>query len=566
MKWIKNRVRFLTEEAKIKDVILPRQAKEVVSTWGEEFLNLEETYPTENIKQGKWKISDDDKMEALGIFFGVDLTKIYSFFNNLPDKFNDVLNQSIDLNLLKSDNKWSKLLKDFNIKKPTVNQISSLNDPIFRKISVSETIATEVIVRDESGRPIMENGRPKKRKREEGEILFTNNLVNINGFVSDFNRIFTGDVVDANAFSSGDIQQLVSSSKEDFSGENYKVEVDVYGKDLYLKIDHNPKDILNISISKFYTSCQHLYTGGYKNRLLGNVFDPNTIPAFLIFDSPIYDRKDELVSEQLPLSRMMIRNMETLDNTDKNIRIFFDRSYPDRMKDFMDKIVPKYSNNEQAQTSTSTRYIYSPDIPENLNVSDPYMDRLGLTKINYIGINTNKLYLSSSYDWSKTKISPKAAIKELVIETTKVPDNLFEIPLNPEWVKIKFIKINSFSVFKKIKTDCFAFDKCKVDSNIIKEISEYNPNLKRLQFIACDIDDSGVFIQSITDSFKYLEELHLIYTIEDDKLSLIKDMLNSKNLKKISISSDLIISSDNKKLINEIKNKGVMVTITGPKI
>ena len=51
MKWIKTRKTFLTEEAKIKDVILPRQAKEVTRVWGEKWLDLETIEPTENIKQ-----------------------------------------------------------------------------------------------------------------------------------------------------------------------------------------------------------------------------------------------------------------------------------------------------------------------------------------------------------------------------------------------------------------------------------------------------------------------------------------------------------------------------------
>ena len=60
MKFIKSRNRFLVE-AKIKDVILPRQAKEVSSYWGEKFLDYDEVDPTTKIIQGKWKLSEEDK-------------------------------------------------------------------------------------------------------------------------------------------------------------------------------------------------------------------------------------------------------------------------------------------------------------------------------------------------------------------------------------------------------------------------------------------------------------------------------------------------------------------------
>ena len=38
MKWIKSREQYLNE-AKIRDVILPRQAKEVAEVWGEKYLD-----------------------------------------------------------------------------------------------------------------------------------------------------------------------------------------------------------------------------------------------------------------------------------------------------------------------------------------------------------------------------------------------------------------------------------------------------------------------------------------------------------------------------------------------
>lgn len=563
MKWIKTRNLFLErEEAKIKDVILPRQAKAVRNTWGESFLELEEIEPTDNIKQGKWKLSDEDKIEAFGVFFSANLKNVYKFFNELPDKFNEVLQKSIDLELLKSNPNWVKIITDLNIKKPSINQISILTDPIFRKISVSETKADEVIVRDDSGKPVMgEDGRPTKRRREEGEVIFSNNLTNINGFIGDYNRCFTEHTVDASGFTQGDIQQVVNASKEDFGGNRYGVEVDLYARDLFLSIKHNPKDILNISISRFYSSCQHLYSGGYRKQLLANVFDPNSIPAFLVFDTPIYDSGNDLISDQLPLCRMMIRNIETFDGgtgEEKQSKVFFDRGYPDRMEEFIGKMIEKYSDNKESADKGSIRkYLFTPDVPEDINsdISDPYMDRLNLERGTYIGINVDKLYLSKSYDWSKVRISPKAKLKEIVIETTSIPKNFFDIPLMPDWVKIKFIKIKDFAPFGNIKTNSYAFDKCNFDNTIIAQLKTINPDLKKLQLVACEITNLDL---SILES---IDELQLLYTLDADELIT---ALEGLSVKKLVLSGDLMSNVENKKYIGVLKGKGIKVEIVGP--
>ena len=63
MKWILDRNQFLNE-AKLRDVIFSKQAKAVSETWGEKYLDYEEITPTDKIKQGKWKLSEEDFNEA----------------------------------------------------------------------------------------------------------------------------------------------------------------------------------------------------------------------------------------------------------------------------------------------------------------------------------------------------------------------------------------------------------------------------------------------------------------------------------------------------------------------
>ena len=553
MKWIKSRNKFLNE-AKIRDVIFPRQAKAVASTWSEKYLDYEEVTPTTKIKQGKWKLSDEDKMAVLGKFFDCDMNVVYRVFTNLPDKLVEILALSIDDKLI-SQEKYRVILKDLNIKNPTIDQIVIIYDNVFRKLAITETQAAEMIQKDENGRPMRdESGDMIKVAKNPGDPIFSNNLVNINSFISDYNRCYPDSSVDASIFQNREISNLRSMAKIEENSE-YKVDFEIFNKDLYLSITHNPKDILNMSISKFYASCQHLYGGGYRSQLLGNVFDPNSIPAFLTFETPIF-WNDEIISDQLPLSRMMIRSIESFSSDSDETKLFFDRAYPDRMKDIFGDIVTKYSENEQNVADSAT-YMFTPDVDTTDSISEPYMDRLRIRKYPYIGKNTKTLYLNRSQDWTNVKIAPDAKIKELVIETTDIPEDLSKIPLNPDWIKFKFLTIHSLNNFDKVKTDSIAFDKCKFSSRIFDDISTINPDIKKLQIVSCDLE--GPINISI---FENLEELHMIYTL--DNIDELKDLSENLKVKKLVLSGDLIKDKECKKYINSLKQKGMRVEIVGP--
>lgn len=555
MKWIKDREKFLNE-AKLRDVIFQRQAKEVSRVWGEKFLDYEEVTATDKITQGKWKLSEEDKNKVLGRFFDADMEVVTRIFSSLPDRFADVLADSINIDLIK-DEKFKVISKDLNIKNPSIDQIVIIFDAIFRKIAVSETMATEIIQKGEDGRPLRdEAGNMIKVAKKKGELIYSNNLVNINTFVDDFNRCFPEEKVNIN-FEERNIQKLRSAASVD-ENHDYKVDFKIFDKDVYLSITHNPKDILNMSISKFYASCQHLYSGGYREQVLGNVFDPNSIPAFLTFETPIY-WKDEIISEQLPLSRMVIRNIETFD-AQSEAKIFFDRAYPDRMKDIFGEIVEKYSGmKETVQDRGGVTYVFTPDIDAEDKIREPYMDRLRIQRKPYIGKNTRTLYLNRMHDWSNVKIAPDAKIKELIIETTDIPEDLTKVPLNPDWVKFKYLTINTLSNFDKIKTDSIAFDKCKLDTSVLDDMNKSNPNIKKLQIVSCDLTGELGFSQ-----FQNLEELHIVYTL--DTIEEIKDLTENLKIKKLVLSGDLIKDKEAKAQINQVRQRGIKVEIVGPVI
>lgn len=564
MKWIKSRSRFINE-ARIGDVINPEQASRVKEKWGAKFLDYEEVEPTDKIKQGRWKLSEEDKNEVLSAFFSsgrtkVDIAEVQKSFSSIPDKFVEIMNLSLgNIANINANNKGleraKEVLQEFDIKNPSIDEMVAIFEPVFRKLS-NETSKNEMIQKDEDGRPVMgEDGRPIKVAKEIGYPVFEKNLINIFSFAQNYNTYYPENQVDVTIFDNISISNITNLAKEDINSD-YKTSFKIFGRDIYLSISHNPKDILNMSISKFYTSCQHLYSGMYSRQVLGNVFDPNSIPAFLVFDTPIYNG-DKMISEQLPLSRMMIRNIEGFDNKSET-EIFFDRAYPDRMKeglygDVFGEIVTKYTGMKQTENVSRRTYTYTPDIAAQdiEDVDNPYMDRMELRKEKYIGVNTKKLYLNSTYDWSKVKVAPNAKIKELIIENPDLPENLLDIDLDLEWIKFKFIDIANLSGFANIKSDSIAFDKCRVTGDSIREFCATKP-IKRLQITSCDIDDldlSGVDV----------EELQLIYTIDNS----IESALGDAKFKKLVVSGDLMSSKENKDFLSALKRKGIEVKTTG---
>ena len=564
MKWIKSRSRFINE-AKIGDVINAEQASRVKEKWGAKFLDYEEVEPTDKIKQGRWKLSEEDKNKVLSAFFSsgrtkVDIAEVQKSFSSIPDKFVEIMNLSLgSIASINANNKGleraKEVLQEFDIKNPSIDEMVAIFEPVFRKLS-NETSKNEMIQKDEDGRPVMgEDGRPIKVAKEIGDPVFEKNLINIFSFAHNYNTYYPENQVDVTIFDNISISNITNLAKEDINSD-YKTSFKIFGRDIYLSISHNPKDILNMSISKFYTSCQHLYSGMYSRQVLGNVFDPNSIPAFLVFDTPIYNG-DKMISEQLPLSRMMIRNIEGFDNKAET-EIFFDRAYPDRMKeglydDVFGEIVTKYTGMKQTENVSRRTYTYTPDIAAQdiEDVDSPYMDRMELKKEKYIGVNTKKLYLNSTYDWSKVKVAPNAKIKELIIENPDLPSNLLEIDLDLEWIKFKFINIADLSGFNNLKSDSIAFDKCRITNDSVREFCT-GKQIKRLQLTSCDIDDLD--LSGLT-----IDELQLLYTIDNS----IESALGDAKFNKLVVSGDLMSNKENKDFLAALKRKGIEVKTTG---
>ena len=565
MKWIRNRQKFLNE-ARLRDVILPTQAKAVAAKWGEKYLDYEEIKPTDAIEQGRWKLDYEDKMQVFSTFMDCDMDEIIELFDNLPQAFVNFVSEVASENV-----------KGIDINKPTLDQLVFIFNPVFRKISVNDTLANNMISKDENGRPIKDSdGNMIRVEKAPGELVLTNNLVNINTILDDYNSMVNkyvngnlgdkyknSDILNDDLFYNSDLQKYVSAAKDDSNSDyDWKYDVEIFEKDIYLSIKHNPMDILNMSISKFYSSCQHLYTGGYRSQLLANVFDPNSIPAFLIFDSPIYNKENQKISDVMPLSRMQLRKIETMDDN-KNVKIYFDRAYPDRMQDVFPKIVEKYTSNKEAETTSGYNYIYAPDLDtgDENKLDRPYHDRIEGRIINKkrIGSNIRSLDLSALHDWSNFIISPNNNLKELVIETTELPENLLDLKLELEWVKFKYLKLNTLEPFSKISYSAIAFEKCKFDNKIITDILKNTPDVKKIKIISCDNTTVPNF-----SKFKNLEELHFIYTLDTIK-QLERAVRGVESLKKLGVSGDLF-NKQTKPFFDSLKSKGIKIEVIGPSI
>ncbi len=562
MKWIRNRKSFLNE-AKIKDVILPTQAKAVSEKWGAKYLDYEEIEPTKDIEQGRWKLNYEDKMLVFSTFMNCDMDEIIQLFGNLPQAFVNFVSEVASENI-----------KGIDISRPTLDQLVFIFNPIFKKISVNDTLANTMISKDEKGRPIKDSdGSMIKIEKIPGELVLTNNLVNINTILSDYNSMVgkyldsklgekykESDLLKDDLFmDNNELQNYVSAAKDDSNSDyNWKYDVEIFEKDIYLSIKHNPKDILNMSISKFYSSCQHLYTGSMRKQLLSNIFDPNSIPAFLLFESPIFNKDNNKISDVMPLARMQIRKVERINNNnDKSL--LFDRCYPDRLKDTFNEIIEKYTSNVYNRDDDSNfSYVYSPDIDINDVLSASYHDRLNsINNKKMLGRNAKTLHLTDLYNWSNFIITPENSLRELIIETVDIPDDLFKIKLSLEWIKFKYLDIDTLKPFSNFSFDGIAFEKCKFNNTLFDDILKNTPNIKKIKFISSDFDLVNL------KEFKNLEELHFIYTL--DTLDELKNIIEGINLKKLVVSGDLL-TKENKTFFNSLKLKGIKIEVVGPYI
>jgi hypothetical protein len=151
---------------------------------------------------------------------------------------------------------------------------------------------------------------------------------------------------------------------------------------LYLYITDKPDDKLRMSLSKYYDSCQNLYSGGdvgtsHNKRLLSNVFDVNSKVAYLIYDAPFTDNK----GNEHPFTSIA----RTIIRVGKKGGIMFDRVYPGNMEKEFYSIIEDKTGLINTGNEGDTYHFHG-----EKRIPSPYMDKYKLKNTNnseYLGDN-----------------------------------------------------------------------------------------------------------------------------------------------------------------------------------
>jgi len=187
--------------------------------------------------------------------------------------------------------------------------------------------------------------------------IFSNNKSNLFTFVKSFNKAFPQYQIKLDEFLN---DRIFVGLREPIMNFNENVK-DLNKAKLYLYITDKPADVLRMSVSNFYTSCQNMYTGLAKEQLLSNVFDENSKLSYLIFDTPYVDNQGNK-HPFTPIARTIIRVGE-------NNKIMFDVTYPEEMENSFYKIIEKYTQLKD-EGNVSDTYNY-----KAIGLPYPYMDK-----------------------------------------------------------------------------------------------------------------------------------------------------------------------------------------------
>jgi hypothetical protein len=183
---------------------------------------------------------------------------------------------------------------------------------------------------------------------------------------------------------------------------------------LFLYISDKPDDKLRMSVSKFYDSCQNIYTGGdegtqYNKKLLSNVFDENSKVAYLIFNAPFRDK----MGNPHPFTSVA----RTVLRVNKDGGVMFDKVYPNDMKDLFHKIIEDKTGLKNVGNDGD---FY--DYKGIAGLPAPYMDKYKIRNVGEMDPSMNAEYIEALS--SVTDFNPK--------ELEVISDNIYKIG-NEEW-------------------------------------------------------------------------------------------------------------------------------------
>ena len=314
----------------LKDEISPIQSKYIRKWNSKKYLDYDVPSKTDAIKEGKWKLNEKDRFNVLSDFFSVDYELLETEIKKIPYEFGIALYESIE------DDKIKSIFSNFNVNNPSNTQIVTFFSPNFNLISSKETESDKKVLKDDDGKPVLDaNNKIQYIWKEAGEIVYTKNKGNLQKFQESWNLAYPNNRVNVPI---GGLSNINSTTVERKQISDFNI---FNNDDMFLYITSKPSDTLNMSASKFYTSCQDLYREtSYNDQIVANVFDKNSKVCYIIFDTPYYltdnyEDEKQKVSEFLPICRNIIRLVKD--------SLYFDKTYPQRMAKVIERLITDYT-------------------------------------------------------------------------------------------------------------------------------------------------------------------------------------------------------------------------------
>lgn len=157
----------------LKDEIPDYQQKVVSSNWGDTYLKKDVPVKTENIKEGKWKLSNDDRDMFLSHYFNIDLKGVHNLVSSFKPSihfYRTMLTALIDPNK-------KKFLKTKNTGAETIlhNIIYLSKENIFYPIDVKAQKTGKVKLMGDDGKPVMKDGQPVLIDKQDNAPIFIKN-------------------------------------------------------------------------------------------------------------------------------------------------------------------------------------------------------------------------------------------------------------------------------------------------------------------------------------------------------------------------------------------------------
>lgn len=321
-------------------------------------INNQDILPT-----GKWKLSEDDKIQVINTILNIDIKEyqkvldVFSKDKRFIALLLKTIKESTEMNFKRSIKRIGNPLELLSFVLSNRNlQFNGLDVAAFKGTKTPQRDESGEIIRDENGKPLLVDVK--------GQLRFSDKPVDFAKFIEQYNAIF-GKNYPTDWASSKTLENVKQASIRG----GCTLDISYFNvNDLYLTILDQPSDILNMSLSKFFTSCQNIIDIKFSEKLrrqaIGNVFDDRLKVAYLVInEEAVYG---DIRVPYTAMSRALLRMLD-------DGKVFVDRTYPgdsEGLRKVMTDIVQKYSG-ANTTTENPDRYDYT-----GIKGVDPYFDKL----------------------------------------------------------------------------------------------------------------------------------------------------------------------------------------------